>query len=272
LRAFNVFVERSWLDPRAIKVRKQLFNLATAIEPLNDGVTYPMLMKEPRLGPLPGGDPNRSKHIDLFYRIREAPTHEAKVSALLAALDFGEAQPRPDSCRRAEYDRHRYDFSVRACAYFFLSVGRQDWFARFWELGSSLANLNDGVVRPFLQPPIRTRADGSNKWRGRCYVAMAADALMRVGMQRKEVAQRIVSTLREDLPVLVQRGKQKRLFEAVLSWRDQFHKGTPKNFEAKIRYEQYLEKCPKTTPAAKLRDFAVEALASAAAEARVISG
>jgi hypothetical protein len=214
----------------------------------------------------------RGKHINLFHHITEAPTHEAKVSALLAALDFGEAQPRPDFCHPAEYDRHRYDVSVRACAYFFLSVGRQDWFARFRELASSLADLNDGIVRPFLQPSIRTRADGSNKWRARSYVAMAADALMRTGMKRKEVAQLIVSTLPEYLPALVQRGKQKRLFESVLSWRDQFHKGTPKNFEAKNRYEQYLEKCPKTTPAAKLRDFAVKALASAAAEAREISG
>jgi hypothetical protein len=51
LRAFNVFVERCWLDPRAIKARARLFNLATAIEQLNDGVTHPMLMKETRLGP-----------------------------------------------------------------------------------------------------------------------------------------------------------------------------------------------------------------------------
>jgi hypothetical protein len=51
LRAFNVFVERSWLDPRAVKARARLFGLATAIEQLNDGVTHPMLMKETRLGP-----------------------------------------------------------------------------------------------------------------------------------------------------------------------------------------------------------------------------
>jgi hypothetical protein len=51
LRAVNIFVARSWLDPMNTKACARLFILATALEQLNDGVTHPMVNAETRRGP-----------------------------------------------------------------------------------------------------------------------------------------------------------------------------------------------------------------------------
>ena len=212
--------------------------------------------------------PPDASAIDVLRRITKAPTTALKVRALLAAIDWGECQPPPPaSFSPIKYDRLRYQFGVCAFAWFLKSLGRQDLNARFWELGSALSDLDDGTVRPFLEPALRTRADGSDKWRARSYVAMAVDALRRAGMERKEVAQYIVNDF-SGLTVLVQNGKE--LFDSVLSWRDQFHKGKIKNLEGATRYQCYLELCPPDTPSEALRAHAAIALASAMAEARAI--
>jgi hypothetical protein len=206
----------------------------------------------------------------VFRRINEAATISAKARALLAAIDWG-ASIRPEPSRSAaEHERDRHIFAVTAVAEFLNAVGRADLWRQFRELASGLSDLDpSGITRPFLvaKSPA-TRADGSNTWRTRAHVAVAVDALLRAGLKRKEIAEKIRVEYPE-LAALVQSGKD--LGVSALSWRDQFHKGTQKNFEAVAVYQGYLQFDPVNMPAAALRIIAEQFLKQAAADARAIA-
>ena len=135
------------------------------------------------------------------------------------------ASSRIHSAARLERDRH--SFAVTVVAQFLKAFGRTDLAGQFRELGSALSDLNSGITRPFLVVHDGTRADGSNEWRARAFVAAAVDALRRADLERKEIAKKIRDEYPE-LATLVQSGKD--LGESAISWWGSISQGRSKEF------------------------------------------
>jgi hypothetical protein len=92
----------------------------------------------------------------------------------------------PGYARHAMNERERYAAALIVLGNYFSSLSVKPIAARFFELGSAIADLNNGIVPPLLRP-VRAdnrRAAPSQLWRARAHVALGLEALLRSGLNQ----------------------------------------------------------------------------------------
>src|SRR5262249_52429919 len=122
-----------------------------------------------------------------------------------------------------EQERSRYVIALHALAQFLRGFHGSDLYAdKLMELASALSDLDDGILPPLLRPTHNTkggrRREPSAKMRGRAFVALALDALIRAG---KEDAANYIQRHYQALDSLRDR-KSPSIADAAKEWRDAF--------------------------------------------------
>ena len=64
--------------------------------------------------------------------------------------------PEPNDPHTPFYERERYTIALMGVAEYFTSLEGRPLGQRFFELGSAIADLNSGIVRPLLRPEEQT--------------------------------------------------------------------------------------------------------------------
>jgi hypothetical protein len=146
-----------------------------------------------------------------------------------------------------EKERQRVAAAIICVARFF-SIFRAPFAGRFFELGSAIAALNDGVQHVLLKPAHRNAnrpIDPPQLWRARANVVLAFNALIEAGFTRDNAAKKIAVVTK--LNKLVGKkfmnaarrdGDAMALSKTVVDWRKKFRSGTlKKNWEVDTFYE-----------------------------------
>src|SRR5262249_10261700 len=115
---------------------------------------------------------------------------------------------------------------------------------RVFELGSMIADLNQGISNDLLTPstPDNRRPDSSLLWRARARVVIGLDALIRAGRRQSDAARDIERNFSE-LKKLVSAKRRSDglvkvvLWKTIIDWRKRFASGSVKNSQAMIEYE-----------------------------------
>jgi len=167
-----------------------------------------------------------------------------------------------------ERERQRYIFVLTHLIDFFREIGATSEARYIHELGSALADLDDGVVRPFLKPTdygSGRRRDDSNIRQCKGRVAVGLDALIRSGMSRQDAAKHALREYPHIKRLITTRSKNlstehpKALINAVLSWHDDLCRNRSGNSRVKGEYNVWSDtlevgraflddhaSCPKT--------------------------
>jgi hypothetical protein len=138
----------------------------------------------------------------------------------------------PDAPRTLEMERGLLHVVLaRAGQFFAASFAKRFADKFFFEPASAFTDLNDGIVRPLMEPSPRQGrvGDPSDRWRARARVAVALDALMRSRQTR--AADKIAG----DYPGLCRLAGKKagnHLPTTIIGWRQEFRKKRVKNYEA----------------------------------------
>jgi hypothetical protein len=131
-------------------------------------------------------------------------------------------------------ERERYAAALIVLANYFSSLSVKPIAGRFFELGSAIADLNNGTVHSLLRP-VRAdnrRADPSQLWRARAHVALALEALLRSGLNRQDAALKVARQYPGIASLAGLRAKDSALQTTLFGWRREFKAGRVKNFEA----------------------------------------
>jgi hypothetical protein len=147
-----------------------------------------------------------------------------------------------------EDERERQAMVLMIAGEFFATtLGKPFANKYFFEPASAFADLNNGVVRPQMEPSLPgNRADPSNRWRGRARVAVALEARMRADLSQKqaEVARTIVREY-PDLVTLAGENAGRDFGATIIGWRNEFRAGRIKNFEAEELFAFGVERIDK---------------------------
>src|SRR5262249_26052173 len=148
----------------------------------------------------------------------------------------------------------------------FHALGRIDLAEDFHALASVLSDVDRGVFHKTLGKALRKGGPvprSSDVWRGRAYVAAAADALHRAGLPIKEIKraidrhQQLRSLLDEK-----KRAKNHAVGDAVEAWREQFNSGAIDNYEATSTYNFQRGSAAECTDPVELNRLADQLLSS----------
>jgi hypothetical protein len=130
-----------------------------------------------------------------------------------------------------ERERRRYIFVLTHLSKFVQEIGGTSEQSRYIsDLALALNDLDLGVVHPVLKSceyGSGKRGDVSKLWRARGRVATGLEALIRSGMSRPEAAKSAL----KDFPHIkhLMTAKSKNPVSAVLSWNDDFCRGSGKS-------------------------------------------
>lgn len=136
-------------------------------------------------------------------------------------------------------EQDRYMLALRGVAEFLDAIGANGLYGtRFGELAMAIGDLERGTVDPVLTP-IRfgsgRAADPSTVWVRRGYVALAVEALVMTGMERKAAAKDLVRRF-PPIADLSRARNPDRACDAALSWYESFRRGQVKHRVAATVY------------------------------------
>jgi hypothetical protein len=182
--------------------------------------------------------------------------------------------PEPNDPRTPFYERERYTAALMEVAQYFTSLEGRPLGQRFFELGSAIADLNSGIVRPLLRPERadNRRADNSQLWRARAHVSLGLEALLRSGLTRNEAAARLASDFPGIAKLASANAKNSKLETIVFGWRKQLRQARVKNFEASELFSEGMTKIEVIADKPhRLRQFSVQQLTEATTVYEVLS-
>jgi hypothetical protein len=172
-----------------------------------------------------------------------------------------------DSDAAPEQERSRYVVALYGLAHFLRGWNGSDLYSdKLMELASALDDLDDGIQPPLLTPARKgagRRPDPSAKMRGRAFVALALDALLRGG---KEKAASHIQNHYKPLKSLCDK-KSSSIGDAAKEWRDSFSAGDIRDREAVAIFQSVRPTFKQLNPAECLQQatiFLNEALKVAA--------
>lgn len=190
------------------------------------------------------------------------------IRTISRAFDQG-----PELPHTSVNDRDRYAAALFAMAQYFSALAGRPLGDRFFELGSAIADLNNGTVHPLLRP-VRSdnrRADTSQLWRARARVAMGLEALLRSGLNQTDAAAKLASRHSDIANLAGRKAKYSTLQTIVFGWRRELKAGRVKNFEASALFAEGLERINRLASAQAHRKFADRQFADAVDFSRVLS-
>jgi hypothetical protein len=172
----------------------------------------------------------------------------------------------PDYPRNPTNERERYAAALVVVAQYFSSLSEKPTAARFFELASAIADLNNGTVHPLLQqvPPDNRPADPSQLWRARARVALGLEALLRSGLNRSEAAAKIATQYSSIANLAGVKAKDSKLQTTVFGWRRELKAGRVKNFEASELFAEGIKRIDQLASPEAYRKFAIRQFAEAA--------
>jgi hypothetical protein len=159
-----------------------------------------------------------------------------------------------------EQERSRYVIALYALAHFWSGWNDNLYSDKMMELASALDDLDDGIQPPLLTPAPKgsgRRPEPSVKMRGRAFVALALDALLKAG---KENAASYIQM--RPLESLCDK-KSTSVASAAQEWRDSFSAGDIRDREATaifVSLRPTLEGLDKTQLLQQAEIFLDEAL------------
>jgi hypothetical protein len=226
--------------------------LAPRFLPRGAAAVFPMLKKPPRRAAAPANaDAAKSSKqyppevLNLMNqgaelakpRTRELP-EIGKPYPVLGFRDLARRLGKAHKTVRTSDERTAYMIALLAIAEFLKENG---WNAAvtFWlcELGSALTDLNDGIVRPLLEPQgPRSKSYPSNVWRDFALVSLGIKALMTGGATREHAAHRALREVKK---------LQGTSIETILSRFDGFQFNRIKNREAARLFSVHLSSLMK---------------------------
>jgi hypothetical protein len=212
-------------------------------------------------------------HAHDLNRLRDAAVQLA--DGLCEALEHESCgQPSPEN------ERIWYSTALALVAQFFITLFDDDannpignfLGQRFFELGSGIADLNQGTVRRLLSPNVfQNRAsEASDLWRARANVAVGLHALMRCGNSR-ELAAREIARRFKTLSRLAGKRRRREFWVTIVGWRVELMARRVHNFEAVTLFTEgaiLVDGMSKAHDVACLRQFADTQLKKAAAFSR----
>jgi hypothetical protein len=150
----------------------------------------------------------------------------------------------PDYPLDAMNERERYAAALIVLAKYFSSLSVKTIAARFFELGSAIADLNNGTVRSLLRPARADNrpADPSQLWRARAHVALGLEALLRSGLNRQDAALKVARQYSSIASLAGLRAKDSALQTTLFGWRREFKAGRVKNFEASELFAEGIKR------------------------------
>src|SRR5262245_2305689 len=179
----------------------------------------------------------------------------------------------PDYQLDSMIERERYAAALIALANYFSSLSVKPIAARFFELGSAIADLNSGTVHSLLRP-VRAdnrRADPSQLWRARARVALGLEALLRSGLNRSEAASKIAGQYSSVAYLVGAKAKDSKLEITVFGWRRELRAGRVKNFEASELFVEGIKRIDRLSSRQGYLRFATRQFAQAVKFSRVFS-
>jgi hypothetical protein len=182
--------------------------------------------------------------------------------------------PEPDDPRTPFYERERYAAALMGVAQYFTSLEGRPLGQRFFELGSAIADLNSGIVRPLLRPERadNRRADNSQLWRARAHVSLGLEALLRSGLTRNEAAAKLTSDFPGIAKLASANARNSKLQTIFFGWRKQLRQARVKNFEASELFSEGMRKIEVIADKPhRLRQFSVQQLTEATTVYEVLS-
>jgi hypothetical protein len=198
--------------------------------------------------------------LKLCAELRAAPTRQAKSRVLLSALRRIKNLPPAD--RAAERDQ--FGLAIRVIALFVKLCGDEEVGAWLDGLASDIGNLGYGAPSRLFgrNPDFANRADPSQIWRRRAYVAVGVDMLMAAGVARNEITETLnEAKFKKEFPGLQELvrarpgldDKEKTLRSGTLGksalwWRDELKKERCLNHEAKAIWDALHEIIKRDQP------------------------
>jgi hypothetical protein len=168
-----------------------------------------------------------------------------------------------DSDAAPEQERSRYVLALYALAHFWRGWNGSDLYSdKLMELASALDDLDDGIQAPLLTPVSKgkgRRPEPSAKMRGRAFVALALDALLKA---RKGNAASYIQTHYKALESLCDK-KSPNIASAAREWRDAFSAEEVEDREARAIFQSVrptLEQLDATQLLQQAKTFLEEAL------------
>jgi hypothetical protein len=180
----------------------------------------------------------------------------------------------PNDPRTPFSERERYAAALIGVARYFTSLEGRPLGQRFFELGSAMADLNFGIVRPLLRPERadNRRADNSQLWRARAHVSLGLEALLRSGLTRNEAAAILTSDFPGIAKLASANAKNSKLPTIVFGWRKQLRQVRVKNYEASELFSEGMRKIEVIADKAhRLRQFSAQQLTEATTVYEVLS-
>jgi hypothetical protein len=171
-----------------------------------------------------------------------------------------------DSDASLEQERSRYVIALYGLAHFVRGWNGSDLYSdKLMEVASALDDLDDGIQPPLLTPAPKSgrRHEASAKMRGRAFVALALDALLKGG---KERAAGYIATHYKPLKSLCDK-RSPGIASAAIGWRDSFSSKDIKDAEAAAIFQSVRPTFEELDPAECLQQADVllkEALKAAA--------
>jgi len=172
----------------------------------------------------------------------------------------------PDYTLDAMNERERYAAALIILGNYFSSLSVKTIAARFFELGSAIADLNNGTVRSLLQPASadNRRADPSQLWRARARVALGLEALRRSGLNRQDAALKVASQYSSIANLAGAKAKDSKLQTTIFGWRRELKAGRVKNFEASELFAEGIKRIDRLSSRQGYLRFATRQFAEAA--------
>jgi hypothetical protein len=171
-------------------------------------------------------------------------------------------------------ERERYAAALMAVAQYFTSLEGRPLGQRFFELGSAIADLNSGIVRPLLRAERadNRRADNSQLWRARAHVSLGLEALLRSGLTRNEAAAKLTRDFPHIAKLASASAKNSKLQTIFFGWRKQLRQARVKNFEASALFSDGMRKIEVIADMPhRLRQLSVQQLTEATTVYEVLS-
>jgi hypothetical protein len=141
-----------------------------------------------------------------------------------------------------ESDRTRYAAALMVIAGFLARIAGEKYGSRFFELGSAIADLNDGALHPLLAPPTQKgRPSPSQTWRGRANAVLAIQALAKCKVKPSDAATEILREFPKIANLASARTRRSvhasSVEKIILEWRKRFSAGRIRNDEAVELFE-----------------------------------
>lgn len=162
--------------------------------------------------------------------------------------------------------RDKYIFEIELVAKFLEEIGYETKTvaARLRELKDGLAELNYGIVRPYLKPSARSgrTLDPGNIWMARARFAALVDRMRLGGMSRKEACRSVASDPEFPFLAEVLAPKAKSVASAIEHWHRLFIAGAVKSADAQAWFNECISSGSRYSDADYFRWVKLSAIGS----------